>query len=59
MMIDYQHLDANAKKIIDQKISAKGIDLKQLERIDGEMRKLKRAYTFNSLKLLIAEQMKR
>lgn len=59
MMIDYQSLNDNAKKMIDQKIAAKGIDVRQLERIDGEMKKLKRAYTYNSLKVILSEQLKK
>lgn len=59
MLIDYQSLNENAKKMIDQKIAAKGIDVRQLERIDGEMKKLKRAYTYNSLKVILSEQLKK
>lgn len=59
MLIDYQSLNENAKKMIDLKIAAKGIDVRQLERIDGEMKKLKREYTYNSLRVLLTEQLRK
>lgn len=58
MMIDYQSLTPQVKQIIEQKIAAKGIDAKELDRLENDIKRLKRQYTYNSLRVILSEQMK-
>lgn len=57
--IDYKTLNENVKKLIDQKIADSGRAGSEAQRLSAEIRNLRRAYTYNSLKIILGEQLKR
>lgn len=57
--IDYGTLNENVKKIIDQKIADSGRAGSEAQRLSAEIRNLRRAYTYNSLKVILGEQLKK
>lgn len=57
--IDYKALNENVKKLIDQKIADSGRAGSEAQRLSAEIRNLRRAYTYNSLKVILGEQLKR
>ena len=59
MVLDYNNLTEDVKKLIEQKIAKSGVDKKEIARIDSEIKLLKRRYSYQALKSIIAEQTKR
>jgi hypothetical protein len=59
MLIDYQNLNEDVKKIIDRKISQNKDRNSEVARLDKEIKDLKRVYSYSALKIILGEQMKK
>ena len=59
IMIDYKNLNEDVKKIIDQKIAESGRAGSEAQRLSAEIKTLRRTYSYNSLKVILGEQLKR
>lgn len=57
--VDYKTLSEDVKKLIDQKIADSGRAGSEAQRLSAEIRNLRRAYTYNSLKVILGEQLKK
>lgn len=59
LMIDFTTLNDDVKKIIDQKIAESGRAGTEAQRLSADIRNLRRSHTFNSLKIILGEQLRR
>lgn len=59
MLIDYQNLNEDVKKLIDKKIAQNKNLTKEKARLDKEILDLKRVYSYSTLKIILGEQMKK
>ena len=59
MLIDYQNLNEDVKKLIDKKIAQNKNLSKEKSRLDNEILELKRIYSYSTLKIILGEQMKK
>ena len=59
IMIDYKNLNDDVKKLIDQKIADSGRAGTEAQRLSAEIKNLRRTYSYNSLKIILGEQLKR
>lgn len=59
MLIDYQNLNEDVKKLIDKKIAQNKNLTKEKARLDKEILDLKRVYSYSALKIILGEQMKK
>lgn len=56
--IDYKALNDDVKKLIEQKIADSGKAGSEAKRLSAEIKDLRRAYSYNALKIILGEQMK-
>lgn len=58
VLIEYNNLNDDVKRIIDQKIAQNKDRASEIVRLDNEIKELHRVYSYSALQLLLAEQMK-